>query len=239
MLLLADLGEGVGDEESLIPLLDAGAISCGAHAGDEATISQTIQRCVAYGVKIGAHPSFEDRSNFGRSEQILSADGLRDLLLGQLDLFHQWASSMGARVQFVKPHGALYNLSARDRVVARVVAETIYSIDPGWALVGLAGSVSVSEAKAVGLSTLSEAFADRRYESATALCSRTDPRALLNTSEEAVEQVKSLVEGGGLRSVHGDFVSLAAEVVCVHGDSEQAVSIARALRTYLKGRSDA
>lgn len=239
MLLLADLGEGIGDEENLIPLLDAGAISCGAHAGDAATICQTIQRCISYGVKIGAHPSFEDRSNFGRSEQILSDDGLRDLLLGQLDLFQQWAKSMGARVQFVKPHGALYNLSAQDKRVARVIAETIYSIDPDWALVGLAGSVSISEAMAVGLSTFSEAFADRQYVSAIELCPRTDPRALLETPEEAVQQVQHLMERGGLLSVHGDFISLAAEVVCVHGDSKQAVLIARALRAYLNGRPNA
>jgi len=239
MWLLADLGEGLGNEENLIPLLDAGAISCGAHAGEEAMICQTIERCIEHGVKIGAHPSFEDRVNFGRTEQMLSPDRLRDLLLRQFEVFQQWTSLVGTTVQFVKPHGALYNLSARDAGVARVIAETVYSVDPGWALVGLAGSVSIAEAKAVGLSTFSEAFADRRYVSATELCPRTDPHALLNTPDEAVDQVQMLVERGGLRTVTGDFVSVSGAVVCVHGDSKQALSIARALRTYLNGLSDA
>ena len=239
MQLLADLGEGIGDEENLIPLLDAGAISCGAHAGDKEMICRTIRRCVEQGVSIGAHPSFVDRAHFGRLEQSLSADELRDLLLHQFETFKQWTNREGAAIRFVKPHGALYNLSARNTEVAKIIAETIYSVDPSWVLVGLAGSVSIQEAKAAGLSTLSEAFADRRYVSAAVLCPRSDPRALLETPEEAVAQVQHLMECGGLLSVNGDFVSLAAEVVCVHGDSKQAVSIARAVRTYLNDRLDA
>lgn len=233
MLLNADLGEGVAGEEQIVPYLHMASISCGAHAGDESSIRETLRLCAQYGVEVGAHPSYPDREHFGRVNMELSADQLFDTVREQLILFQRWALEEGIVVRYVKPHGALYNVSAVDRTTARVIAEVIRSIDPSWSLMGLAGSVSLEEAKAVGLRVSAEAFADRRYESDGRLCPRTDPRASIEAVKEVVEQVQDLCEEKRVRAVSGDWVRVDADVVCVHGDGKQAVTFTRSVRHYL------
>ena len=236
MQLNADLGEGMPLEALMIPYLHMGSISCGAHAGDESTIRQTLRLCATHDVQVGAHPSYPDREHFGRVKMELSADQLFDSVREQLILFKQWALEEGNVVRYVKPHGALYNVSARDRATARVIAAAIHSIDPSWSLMGLAGSVSLEEAKSVGLRVIAEAFADRRYLSGGGLCSRTDPRALIDEVDEVVQQVRVLCEEKRVRAISGDWVSVDAEVVCVHGDGKNAVEFSRSIRQYLDNR---
>ena len=233
MLLNADLGEGVAGEEQIVPYLHMASISCGAYAGDESSIRETLRLCTQHSVEVGAHPSYPDREHFGRVKMELSADQLFDTVREQLILFQQWALEEGNIVRYVKPHGALYNVSASDRATARVIAEAIRSIDPSWSLMGLAGSVSLEEAKAVGLRVFAEAFADRRYESDGRLCPRTDPRASIDEVDEVLEQVRVLCEEKRVRALSGEWVMVDADVVCVHGDGKQAVGFTRAVRQYL------
>lgn len=233
MLLNADLGEGVTGEEQLIPYLHLASISCGAHAGDESTIRRTIRLCARQGVRVGAHPSFIDRAHFGRIEQSLSPGAIEALVIEQLELFRNWTSKENASIFFVKPHGALYNLAARDRDVACSIATAIKKIDPTWALMGLAGSVSIEEARSMGLTTISEAFADRRYRSDGSLCPRTDPRALMEDPTDVVEQVRHLRNENRVYSIEGAWVQVHADAVCVHGDGTQALAFVRSVRHYL------
>ena len=236
MQLNADLGEGMPLEALMIPYLQMGSISCGAHAGDESTIRQTLRLCATHDVQVGAHPSYPDRIHFGRRKMELSSDQLFDAVREQLILFQQWAREEGVDVQYVKPHGALYNVSAEDRTTARVIAEVIRSVDPSWCLMGLAGSVSLEEAKEVGLHVYAEAFADRRYRSDGGLCPRTDLRASIDEVDEVVEQVRVLCEEKRVRAVSGDWVSVDAEVVCVHGDGKHAVEFTRSIREYFNSK---
>lgn len=233
MLLNADLGEEVIGEEFLIPFIHVASISCGAHAGEASSIRNTIRLCAQQGVIIGAHPSFVDRVHFGRVDPALSHAAIQELVVQQLEQFRQWATEEGASVSFVKPHGALYNLSARDPEVAACIGEALKSVDATWTLMGLAGSCSVKEAHSIGLSTWSEAFADRRYLADGSLCPRTDPRALIIHPVDATEQVRLLTEEKKVLSLEGTWVPTDAQVVCVHGDSPTALDVCRAIRAYI------
>ncbi len=233
MLLNADLGEEVAGEDLIIPFLDLGSISCGAHAGNEHSIRKTIRRCVESRVRIGAHPSYEDRVNFGRMKTEMSTDAIQEMVMRQLLLFQQWALNEGAVVEFVKPHGALYNVSAEDQTVAQAIARAVHAVNPKWILMGLAGSVSITSAEALGLSVWSEYFADRRYLSDGTLCPRTDPRALLKDERELLSQIDLLHQEGGVVSVEGNKISVQADVLCIHGDGKQVLAFAKVIRSYL------
>ena len=233
MLLNADLGEGMPLEASMIPYLQMGSISCGAHAGDELLIRNTLRQCAAHRVLVGAHPSYEDRAHFGRLEISLPPEQLCDRVVRQLTLFREWAHAESVAIQFVKPHGALYNVSARDRIVARMVAEAVRRVDPTWALMGLAGSVSLDEAKTTGLTVYAEAFADRRYLADGRLCPRTDSRALIEDPMEVIEQVRSITVDRRVRTVDGAWIPVDAAVVCVHGDGAQSVLFSKGIRELL------
>jgi len=233
MLLNADLGEGIVGEELIIPYLHLAAISCGAHAGDEVSIRKTIRQSMESGVRIGAHPSYEDRASFGRLKQDLTPAETQAMVVRQLLLFQQWAGEEGAIVEFVKPHGALYNQSAENPAVANAIARAVHSVNPNWFLMGLAGSVSITEARALGLPVWSEAFADRRYLSDGRLCPRTDDRSLINEELELLDQVRLLHKEGSVISVDGVRVPVQADVICIHGDGKRATIFAKSIRSYL------
>lgn len=232
MKLLADLGEEMPQEHDLIPLLDMGAVSCGAHAGNESTIRRTIAACVNHGVAVGAHPSFADKAHFGRIAHQLAPAALYQLVTGQLQLFSRWAAAEGAIVTFVKPHGALYNLSADNYEVAHTIALAVRDTDPSLAIVGLAGSVSITAAAEAGLTTMSEAFTDRRYLPTGTLCPRSQPGAVIDNPSEVLSQYRQLCKGY-VTDVDNQPLQIGAQVVCIHGDHPEACQIARLLRSAL------
>ena len=226
-----DMGEGCGDDAALMPYISSANISCGYHAGDAATMRATIELAGIHGVAVGAHPSHRDRENFGRTDVELSPNEIRNLILEQLQLFAAACREVGVTMGHVKPHGALYNRSARDLVVARAIAEAVHEFDPNLTLYGLAQSHSTEAARELGLKAADEAFADRAYEPDGSLVSRTKPNALINSPEIAAAQALRIALGGGVVAVDGSNVPRSAESICVHGDGPNAVAIARTIRS--------
>lgn len=226
-----DMGEGCGDDAALMPFISSANIACGYHAGDAATMCSTIELAARHGVAVGAHPSYRDRENFGRTDVELSPNEIRTLILEQLELFGDACRNIGVTMGHVKPHGALYNRSARDLVVARAIAEAVREFDPHLTLYGLAQSHSTEAARSLGLKAADEAFADRAYEPDGSLVSRKKPNALINSPEIAAAQALRIALGGGVVAVDGSNVPLSAETICVHGDGPNAVAIARTIRS--------
>lgn len=231
--LNCDLGEGAGDDAALMPLMTSANIACGAHAGDEATMRATVRLALRHGVAIGAHPGFADREHFGRRERVLSPGELARLVQSQVLALRRIAHEEGARVVHVKPHGALYNLAAKDARVADVIAEAVAGVDADLWLYGLAGGELLKAGSARGLRVASEVFADRTYQADGSLTPRGRADALLTDVAASVAQVLEMVRGGRVRATTGEAVAITADTLCLHGDGEQATALARAVRSAL------
>jgi UPF0271 protein len=231
--LNADVGEGC-DDLSLMPHLTSVNVACGGHAGDERTMTDTVLAAARLGLAIGAHPSYPDREHFGRRELAIADDELAASLAEQFTTLARIASSVGARIVHVKPHGALYNRAARDGALARLVARTFAALDPSLRLVGLAGSQSIVAGRAAGLAVAEEAFADRRYAADGSLVSRSLDGAVIRDPGAAAEQGAAIVLDGSVTASSGERVRVRADTLCIHGDTEGAAAIARAVRERLE-----
>lgn len=231
--LNCDLGEGGAHDAELMAWVTSVNIACGGHAGDRETMLAALLAARASGVTAGAHPGYEDRGHFGRREIALSETEVRALIFRQVERLGELARDCGVKVRHVKPHGALYNLAARERRVADAIAEAVYAIDPRLLLVGLAGSELLAAGLARGLRVVSEVFADRTYQADGSLTPRSRADALVSDAPGAVMQVLRLVVEGRVRSVDGIEVPVVADTVCLHGDGVHAVAFARTLRGAL------
>ncbi len=237
-----DMGEGMATDGLIMPFITSANIACGYHAGGEAIIKQTIDLCLQNGVKIGAHPSFKDKENFGRKELHLPSDEIYALIIQQLVKVDLIAKQKGTRLHHVKPHGALYNMSARDKAIARTIATAVKDFDETLILYGLSGSHSIAEARAVGLQTANEAFADRTYQDDGSLTPRLHQDAMIHDVDEAVQQVMQMINDKTVTTVSGKRIPIEAETICIHGDSKGAAFFARALYKNLfepQSREDA
>ncbi len=228
--LNCDLGEGYPNDAALISRISSANIACGYHAGDAETMRRTISLAVAHDVAIGAHPGFADKENFGRREIQLSKQGYYDLVSTQLEAINALVVAAGARLHHVKPHGALYNMAARDPELAYIIAHAVLDFDPKLLLYGLSGSHSVAQAAALGLRTASEVFADRSYQPDGSLTPRAQPGALITDIEKCLNQVLDMVQKGQVQAVDGSMVPIKAETICLHGDGEHAVAFAQRLQ---------
>ena len=228
------MGEGIGKDELLMPFISSANIACGYHAGDATTINQTIALCIKYNVSIGVHPSFYDKDNFGRIEMNLLVDDLYDLILQQLIIFKKASDSLGQKITHVKPHGALYNMSAKDAGMANVIAKAVLDFDSSLVLFGLSGSHSISEAKAIGLKTASEVFADRTYQDDGSLTPRSQPNALIEDAGKAVQQVLQMVKEKTVTTVSGKVIPVVAQTICIHSDGKHATVFAKKIYEHLK-----
>lgn len=231
--LNCDIGEGCANDEVLLELVSSANIACGFHAGDEATMHSTVSAAIKKGVAIGAHPGFPDRENFGRNEMDLPQDEIFAVVRSQVLALKEICETAGGQLNHVKPHGALYNMAARDADIARSVSEAVRSVDPELVLYGLSGSRLISEAERLGLKTASEVFADRTYTDDGRLTPRSEPDALIESVDQAVAQVVQMSQLGKVTSTSGRQVPLVAETICLHGDGSQAVEFARAIRNAL------
>ena len=229
-----DLGEGCGDDAAVVPWISSASIACGAHAGNDATMRATLRLCRDHGVAAGAHPGHDDRAHFGRRELALSADELRALLETQLRRISAIAEAEGVRLAHVKPHGALYNLAARDREVADIIAAVVRAFDPSLVLYGLSASEATAAAEAAGLRVAHEAFAERAYDADGRLAPRGTPGAVFEGVDAALLQVRTLLHDGVVIARDGTRVPLRAETLCLHGDRPDAAEFARALRLALE-----
>src|SRR5690242_7058689 len=187
--LNCDMGEGIGNDAAIMPYISSANIACGYHAGDEETIKQTVELCLKYNVAIGAHPSFNDKNNFGRTEMNLPLSEVYDLVTKQIHLLDKIAKQKGVLLHHVKPHGALYNMAAKDAELAARIALAVKDISTELILFGLSGSNSINEAKKIGMKTANEVFADRTYQDDASLTPRTEPNALIEDEMRSIQQV--------------------------------------------------
>ena len=229
-----DLGEGCGDDAAIIPLLSSANIACGYHAGDAESMRDTVALCLRHGVAIGAHPSLPDREGFGRRELPVTPDSAYEMILQQIDALAAIAAAQGARLRHLKPHGALYNMAARDRALADAIAAATRDFDRDLCLVGLSGSALTAAGEAAGLKVAHEAFAERRYEADGSLTPRSHPDAVIVTLEESLQQVRGLLREGAVIARTGERVPLRMDTLCLHGDRPDAAEFAHALRDVLQ-----
>ena len=225
-----DMGEGLGNDEMLMRFITSANIACGYHAGDIETMQKTIALAVRYKVKIGAHPGYDDKENFGRTEMELDEKEIYQLVTKQLEDMQHQVHLQKAKLHHVKAHGALYNMAAKDATIARSIARAVADFDKSLFLYGLSNSEMIAEGKRAGLKTVSEVFADRTYRSDGTLTPRADSNALIRSEREAVEQALRMVQEQMVISADGEFVNVEAETICIHGDGKYAVEFARALR---------
>lgn len=239
MDLNSDLGESfgpwrMGDDASMLDVVTSANVACGFHAGDPAGILNTLRQARVRGVVVGAHVGYPDLVGFGRRKMEPTSDELVADVIYQIGALQGLAAAAGTRVCYVKPHGALYNTIAEDARQADDVISAILDIDPGLVLMGLAGSSLLERARGRGLRVVAEAFADRAYTPEGVLVSRSQPGAVLHDPKLVADRMLAFVRTGRLAAVDGREIELHADSICVHGDSPDAVAMARAVRARLQ-----
>ena len=233
--LNCDMGESfgawrMGADEAVMPLVSSANVACGFHAGDASVMRRTVALALAHGVAIGAHVSLPDLQGFGRREMKIAPDELVDVVQYQVGALAAIAAAQGAKLSHVKPHGALYNMAARDPELAAAIARAVREVDASLALVGLAGSASIAAARAAGLATVSEGFADRSYERDGSLTPRSVAGAVHEDRGVATAQALALARGEPVAARTGEQVAVRVESICIHGDGPDPAGFARSLR---------
>ena len=238
--LNCDLGESfgaykIGKDEQIIPLISSANVACGAHAGDPDVMAKTAELCKNNGISMGAHPGFFDLMGFGRRNLAVSPSEAKNLMIYQVGALDAFAKSMGIKLCHVKPHGALYNMAAKDKALAKAIAEGIYAYDKSLVLLGLSGSEMLNAAKEIGLPCAAEVFADRAYEDDGSLVARSKPGAMIKDEDEAVSRVIRMIKEHKVTSISGKDIDIEPASVCVHGDSEKALLFVKKIRSALAG----
>jgi UPF0271 protein len=241
--LNCDMGEGMVTDVAIFPFISSANIACGGHAGDTDTMRRTVELALRHGVAIGAHPSYPDRDNFGRTDLLESQPGEADRpfpfsrllssLTRQIGALQLVCREMGTWLHHVKPHGALYNRAAADPAVSKIIAEAVREADPSLFLYGLSGSHSRAEAEKAGLRFVSEVFADRTYQPDGSLTPRVGANALILDPLIMLEQVLTMVQQQQVRAANGEIISITADTICLHGDGADAVTFAKLIRDAL------
>ena len=231
----SDLGESfgaysMGNDAQVLQHVTSANIACGFHASDPLTMVKAVRMAKEAGAAIGAHPGYPDLVGFGRREMKIAPEEVRALVLYQIGALQAVCRAEGAALHHVKPHGALYNMAAKDGKLALAVADAVAGADEGLILVGLSGSLMADAAKAKGLRFAAEVFADRAYEDDGSLVSRSKPGAMIEDEDLAIARMVRLMREGTLESVSGRIISPAADTVCVHGDGPKALAFAARLR---------
>lgn len=227
--LNCDMGEEIGMDEAIMPFITSVNIACGFHAGNSDTIKKTIDLALKYGVRIGAHPSFRDKDNFGRLEMHLTSDKVYALIIEQLIRIDLIAKETGASLSHIKPHGALYNMAARDFNLAKVIALAVKDFNDQLIVFGLSGSALIRESEHLGLKVANEVFADRTYQEDGSLTPRKQPGALITDKEECLKQVIQMVQEGSVTTLSQKVIPIIADTICIHGDGKNAVNFAKML----------
>lgn len=234
----SDVGESfgayaVGDDEAVMQMVTSVNIACGMHAGDPMVMQRSVRMAKACGVFVGAHPGYPDLQGFGRRAMGLSPAETEAYVRYQIGALDAICKSERVQLHHVKPHGALYNLAAVDRIVADAICRAIRSVNESLILLGLSGSEMISAAKRQGLPYACEAFADRAYFSDGTLAPRSMEGAVIHDGHAAAARVVRLVESGTVESITGETIRLEADSVCVHGDNPAAVAMIGRLREAL------
>lgn len=238
--LNSDMGEGfgawrMGDDATLLEVVTSANIACGFHAGDPQVMAATMRRAAEKGVGIGAHPGFPDLQGFGRRRLKMSAGEMADMVAYQLGAAQGIARSVGASVRHLKLHGALSNMASEDAGIARACFQAALRVDPQIILVVLAATPMQAAAEDLGARWAGEIFADRAYNDDATLLDRSRPGAVLHDGAEAGRKIEAMIRAGAIITASGKHVPARIDTVCVHGDSPDAVAMARAVRDHLSG----
>lgn len=236
--LNSDLGEGfgpwlMGDDVSMLSIVTSANIACGFHAGDPAGILSVLKEAAKLQVSVGAHVGYRDLAGFGRRNMDPSSDELVGDTIYQIGALQGLAKAAGARVSYVKPHGALYNTIAHNERQAADVISAIKLVDPSLVLMALSGAPIVEQARSAGLTVICETFADRAYNADGSLVSRRLPNSVIHDPDEIARRMLTLVQEGRITAADGNEIELETHSICVHGDTPAAVAIARAVRSAL------
>ena len=221
-------------DPDLLEIVNSANVACGYHAGDEQTMNEVVQISKKNGVSIGAHPSFNDPENFGRSRINLSEDEIKKLIIDQYEILQKIASNHDENVTHIKPHGALNNMACEDINLANILAKTIYSINKDLIYLVPTGSKMEIAAKKLSMKIACEIFADRNYEDDGNLVSRKKPHALITDPEEAKKHVLTMVQNQALNCYSGKKIPCEIDSVCIHGDNISSLATARSIKENLK-----
>ena len=237
--LNCDLGESfgaytMGMDDKVIPLISSCNIACGYHASDPLVMEKTVLMAREAGIGIGAHPGYPDLMGFGRRNMNVSPKEAAAYVTYQLGALYAFAKGAGVRLQHVKPHGALYNMAAKDYKLALAIAEAVKAFDPSLILMGLAGSESIKAARDIGLRAASEVFADRAYMPDGSLVPRSREGAVIHDEEEAIRRVIRMVKDHTVTACDGTDIEIVPDSVCVHGDNEKALIFVTRIRAALE-----
>jgi UPF0271 protein len=235
----SDMGEGfgpwtMGDDAALLDIVPSANIACGFHAGDPVIMGRTMRQAVRNGVGIGAHPGFDDRAGFGRRRLSLSAEELTALITYQLGAAQATAAAAGGRVRHLKLHGALSNMASEDAQLARICFTAALAVDPDIMIMGLAATAMEAVARDLGCAYAGEIFADRACNDDATLVARGTDGAMIHDPDEAATRILSMLREGAIIARSGKRIPTQIDTVCVHGDSAEAVDMARALRSALE-----
>ena len=231
-----DMGEGLDNDESLMPYIDAANIACGYHAGDTDTIKKTIALAQKNKVQLGAHFSYADKENLGRKEMFLSNEVVYDMVSEQLLQFSSIAKKMGEIITHVKPHGALYNQAAKNMELATTIATAVFDQLPGAIYFGLSGSMMLEAASNQKLVIAHEVFADRAYIKDGSLCPRNISGSVFTNEKSVAEQVSLLMQEKKIRAMDGTIIDVAADTICIHADTPNALAFAKVIFSIVKNK---
>ena len=231
--LNADLGEGIGDDAAMLGIVSSANVACGGHAGDADTMRATVRAARERGVIVGAHPGFADRENFGRRRLLLPPEELDASIRAQVRTLVEIAEEEGWPVRYVKLHGALANMAAEEPAVMALCLAAVEGLVQDMAVLAIDNSMQVEVAEALGYRTVREAYADRAYQPGGLLVPRQMPGAVLHDATDIAERAVRLAAAGEIVAAEGSIVHTAARSLCIHGDTPDAVAIARAVRDAL------
>ncbi len=228
-----DEPERLAIEAEMMPLITSVNIACGGHAGTADLMRRTAQQATRFGVAIGAHPGFPDRDHFGRTEQNLSSQEIEDLVANQIRTLATVLAQDKLTLTHVKPHGALYNMAAKDATIARAIVRAVQAVDRRLLLYALAGSQLTKAGQAAGLAVVHEAFVDRAYHADGSLVPRSQEGAVLQNEPDVRRQLHRLMTGSVL-SLDGSSVPIQVDSLCLHADTVNAVSLTRMIRQEIQ-----
>ncbi len=229
-----DLGEDLKNDVQIMPFISSCNIACGAHAGNATLMKTTVLLAKKYHVKIGAHPSFLDRENFGRKEMNVPKEILTEQIINQISILKRIAEKEGVVLHHVKPHGALYNMAAKDMGIARSVIEAVQSFDSGLLLYVPFGSLIANELSNMNLPFYYESFADRMYLDDFTLQSRKEIGAVIENPQRIIKRVEQLINLGTIKTVQENIINIKSDTICVHGDHPHAVEIVKGISKLIR-----
>ena len=237
--LNCDLGESFGihkvqEQSDILTYITSANIACGFHSGDASVMRETVELAIENNVKIGAHPGLPDLVGFGRREMSVTPQEAYDMVVYQIGALQGVLTTFNEPMQHVKPHGALYNMAAKNTELAQAIAQAVYDISPELVLFGLSESELTKAGENIGLQTAHEVFADRTYQSDGTLTARTQGDALITDPDYAIKQVVKMVKESTVMSQQLIEIPLRAHTICIHGDGEKALTFTKNIKKALE-----